>query len=169
MGDILLSTTNAVTSASNSLEGIAMIDRKQLHHLVDSLPEGALESAHTYLAAIQTWPPKPIELPPDVLERRRQLEETRDRFIGRPASGGWSISRDAKTHGSFSDGRYDRETGEYTAKTFRVHHGFPIMTTEKYRTKDDEQTLEYEYILEGLGEKRHLVVQCRVGEGPSPQ
>jgi len=36
-----------------------MADRKKLHALVDSLPEGALESAQTYLKAIQTWPPKP--------------------------------------------------------------------------------------------------------------
>jgi hypothetical protein len=30
-----------------------MADREHLHALVDSLPEGALESAQTYLKAIQ--------------------------------------------------------------------------------------------------------------------
>jgi len=35
-----------------------MNDRKQLHALVDSLPERALDSAEKYLQAIQTWPRK---------------------------------------------------------------------------------------------------------------
>jgi len=34
-----------------------MADREQLRALVDSLPEGALESAQAYLKAIQIWPP----------------------------------------------------------------------------------------------------------------
>ncbi len=43
-----------------------MADREHLRALVDSLPEGALESAQAYLKAIQIWPPKEPEYPPEV-------------------------------------------------------------------------------------------------------
>jgi hypothetical protein len=42
-----------------------MSDREHLHELVDSLPEGALESAQTYLKAIQMWPPERLERRPE--------------------------------------------------------------------------------------------------------
>ena len=35
-----------------------MAGREHLRALVDSLPKGAVESAQTYLKAIQTWPPR---------------------------------------------------------------------------------------------------------------
>jgi len=49
-----------------------MADREQLHALVDSLPEGALESAQTYLKAIQTGPlsVKPSETNSEWLTRK---------------------------------------------------------------------------------------------------
>ena len=58
-----------------------MADREHLHALVDSLPEGALESAQTYLQAIQIWPPKEPEYPPEVEQHRKELEAKRDKFL----------------------------------------------------------------------------------------
>ena len=45
-----------------------MADREELHALVDSLPDGALQSAAKYLNALQTWPPKKPEYPPEVAQ-----------------------------------------------------------------------------------------------------
>ena len=58
-----------------------MADREHLHALVDSLPEGALESAQTYLKAIQIWPPKEPEYPPEVEQHRKELQAKRDKFL----------------------------------------------------------------------------------------
>src|SRR5437667_12051014 len=58
-----------------------MADREHLRALVDSLPEGALESAQAYLKAIQIWPPKEPEYPPEVEQHRKELEAKRDKFL----------------------------------------------------------------------------------------
>jgi hypothetical protein len=49
-----------------------MPSREELHKLVDSLPEGAIEAAHRTLAHLQTWPPAP---PPGAEEMRRRMHE----------------------------------------------------------------------------------------------
>src|SRR6266550_8932113 len=88
-----------------------MADREHLHALVDSLPEGALESAQTYLQAIQIWPPKEPEYPPEVEQHRKELEAKRDKFLKRPASGTWAIGKN-KSHGSYGTSEHNWETGE---------------------------------------------------------
>jgi hypothetical protein len=37
----------------------AMPTREELHQLVDTLPEGAVEVAHMFLSRLQVWPPIP--------------------------------------------------------------------------------------------------------------
>jgi hypothetical protein len=120
-----------------------MANREYLHALVDSLPEGALESAHTYLTAIQTWPPKPPEEIPEVETFRQELEQKRQKFLRGVGTGTWAIDRNKKTTGSFGSSEHNWETGEYTIRTFRVHHDFPTEITERMRMKDDDQALEY--------------------------
>ena len=52
------------------------------------LPEGALDSAEQYLQAIQTCPPKKPEYPPEVVQRRKELEQKPDKFLSvRPGVG----------------------------------------------------------------------------------
>jgi hypothetical protein len=141
-----------------------MPDREHLHSLVDSMPEGALESAQTYLKAIQTWPPKHPEQRPEVVQRRKELEEKRDKFLkGRAdiGTGVWLIDRNNKTHASCDNSDHNWETGELTVRTFRVHYDFPMEITERFRMKDNDTTLEYEFHIGGLGNEHGFVLQFK--------
>lgn len=138
-----------------------MAGREQLHALVDSLPDGALESAQTYLNAIQTWPPKRPEPRPEVEKFKRDLEEKRQKFLGSSGTGAWAIDRNNKTTGSFGDSEYNWETGEMTLRTFRVHHDFPMEITERLRMKDDDDTLEYEFHIRGMGNEHGFVLRFK--------
>lgn len=138
-----------------------MAGREQLHALVDSLPDGALESAQTYLKAIQTWPPKRPEPRPEVEKFRKDLEEKRQKFLGSSGTGAWAIDRNNKTTGSFGDSEHNWETGELTLRTFRVHHDFPMEITERHRMKDNDETLEYEFHIKGLRKEHGFVLQFK--------
>jgi hypothetical protein len=138
-----------------------MAGREHLHALVDSLPEEALESAQTYLKAIQTWPPKRFEQRPEVEKFRKELEQKRQKFLRGGGSGSWAIDRNNKTTGSFGDSEHSRETGEMTLRTFRVHHDFPMEITERLRMKDDDKTLEYDFHVSGLGNEHGFVLQFK--------
>ena len=142
-----------------------MAAREQLHALVDSLPEGALESAQTYLKAIQTWPPKRPEQRPEVEKFRKELEQKRDKFLKLSGSGArvdaWLIDRNNKTHASCGSSDHNWETGEMTIRTFRVHHDFPMEITERFRMKDADKTLEYDFHISGLGNEHGFVLQFK--------
>jgi hypothetical protein len=135
-----------------------MADREQLHALVDSLPEGALESAQTYLKAIQTWPPKRPEQRPELEKFRKELEQKRLKFLRGDGTGAWAIDRHNKTTGSFGDSEDNWGTGEMTERTFRVHHDFRMEITERFRMKDDDKTLEYDFHISGLGNAHGFVL-----------
>jgi hypothetical protein len=136
-----------------------MAGRERLHALVDSLPEGALEFAETHLKTIQTWPPKRPDQRPEVEKHRKELEQKREKFLRGSGTGYWAIDRNNKTTGSFSDSEHNRDTGEMTERTFRVHHDFPMEITERLRMKDDDETLEYEFHISGLGNEHSFVLQ----------
>ena len=138
-----------------------MAGRVHLHALVDSLPEGGLESAQTYLKAIQTWPPKRPEQRPEVEKFRKEMEQKRLKFLGSSGTGSWVIDRNNKTTGSFADSGHNWETGEMTLRTFRVHHDFPMEITERLRMKDDDGTLEYDFHISGLGNEHGFVLQFK--------
>src|SRR5207249_10493754 len=55
-------------------QNAGMTTRDELHKLVDSLSEGAMEAAHRVLTNLQVWPPPP---PPDVQEMRKRMEVRR--------------------------------------------------------------------------------------------
>jgi hypothetical protein len=135
-----------------------MVERAQLHTLIESLPEGALESAQKYLSAIQTWPPKLPEYPPEVEQHIKELEEKRDKFLKGSGFGTWAIDRNKNSHGSFGTNEHNFETGEYTVRTFRVHQDFPMEITERFRVKND-QTLEYDFHISGLGNEHAFTLE----------
>jgi hypothetical protein len=135
-----------------------MAAREHLHVLVDSLPEGALESAHTYLKGIQTWPPRRPEQRPEVETFRKELEQKRQKFLGGGGTGSWAIDRNNKTTGSFDDSEHNWETGEMTVRTFRVHHDFPMEITERLQMKDDDETLEYEFPHQRVGQRARFFI-----------
>jgi hypothetical protein len=141
-----------------------MAGRGHLHALVDSLPEGALESARTYLKAIQTWPPKRPEQRPELEQRRKELEQKRDKFLkGRSGASVdvWLIDRNNKSHASCDSNEHNSETGELTVRTFRIHYDFPMEITERFRMKDDDKTLEYDFHISGLGKEHGFVLQFK--------
>lgn len=135
-----------------------MVDRTELHKLVDSLPDSAFESAQTYLRNIQLWPPKPPEYLPEVVEHRKKLEAARDRFLAH-RSGTWVIDRNNKTDASYGESEWNRDTGEFTVRTFRVHQDFPLEITERFQTKDDGHTLVYKLHIPGLGKEHELQLE----------
>ena len=145
----------------NSYWENAMAGRENLHALVDSLPEVALESAQTYLKAILAWPPKRREQRPEVEEFRKELEQKREKFLRGGGTGSWVIDRNNKTTGSFGDSEHNLESGEMTVRTFRVHHDFPMEITERLRTQDDGETLEYEFHISGLGKEHGFVLRFK--------
>src|SRR5438034_10404361 len=49
-----------------------MATRQELHALVDTLPEEAIETAHRILLRMQVWPPP---APPSVEEMLKRMEE----------------------------------------------------------------------------------------------
>lgn len=141
-----------------------MADREQLHALVDSLPEGAWESAQTYLSAIQTWPPKPHEYPPQVEQHRKELEAKRDKFLKLGGSGTWAMDTNNKSHASFGTSEHNWETGELTIRTFRVHCDFPMELTERLLMEDDNRKLHYEFHISGLGAEHGLALDFEAPE-----
>jgi hypothetical protein len=137
-----------------------MVDRRELHKLVDSLPDGAFESAQTYLRNIQVWPPKPVEYPPEVVADRKKLDAARDKFLAhRSGTSYWAVDRNNKTSASYGESEWNRDTGEYTVKTFRVHQDFPLEITERFQTKDDTHTLIYKLHICGLGKEHELQLE----------
>ena len=143
-----------------------MTSREQLHALVDSLPEGALESARTYLTAIQTWPANSPDRPPmdRFMERfRGELEQKRRKFLRGVGTGSWARDRNNKTTGSFGNSEQNWETGEMTVRTFRVHRDFPMEITERLRMKDKDETLEYEFHISGLGNQHCFTLHFKAG------
>ena len=151
-----------------------MDDRKQLHALVDSLPESVLDSAEKYLQALQTPLPSKPEYPPHIARHtekveqiRKELEQKWDRFLKIPGSGtsGWALDRNNKMHASGSKSEHNWETGELTVRTFRVHYDFPILITERFRMRDEDRTLEYDLHVSGLGNEHGFVLQFKADGG----
>ncbi|OLD16592.1 MAG: hypothetical protein AUI85_09140 [Acidobacteriales bacterium 13_1_40CM_3_55_5] len=142
-----------------------MADREHLRALVDSLPEGALESAQAYLKAIQIWPPKEPEYPPEVQQHRKELEAKRDKFLKGHASGTWAVDRKNKSHASFGTSEHNWETGEYTIRTFHVYYDFPMEITERIRLKDEDQTLQYDFHISGLGNEHSFGLRFKANGG----
>jgi len=65
-----------------------MPTREELHRLIDSLHEGAMEAAHRILTQLQVWPLPP---PPGAEEMRRRMEERRMELIGPAAARHWTV------------------------------------------------------------------------------
>lgn len=147
-----------------------MNDRQQLHALVDSLPKGALDAVEKYLEYMQTWPRTEAEgkanrAQSNVAQFTRELEEKRDKFLQGGSSGTWVIDRKNEIHGSFGSSESNRETGELTMRTFRVHHDFPMEITERFRMKDSDAKLEYEFHISGLGKEHSFVLEFAADGG----
>jgi hypothetical protein len=106
-----------------------MQSREELHNLVDSMPEAAIETAHRFLSALQVWPPRP---PIDPGKKIRMTE----------------VRTAAGTRAGFS--RWDGDT--YVVETHRSVRGHELTIVERLRVEGEH--LIYKHEVTGPGGKR---------------
>jgi hypothetical protein len=134
-----------------------MQSREDLHKLVDSLPEGAIEAAHRTLSHLQIWPPAP---PADIQEMRQRMRQRMDdrrrevmqrqrpgMIAGFGGSGNYDPDRGSASS-SFS--HWDDDT--FVAETLRRHKGHEYTVVERVRI--DGTHLIYKHEITGPGGKR---------------
>jgi hypothetical protein len=134
--------------------------KEELHKLIDSLPEGALDAAHSALTHFQVWPPPSL---PDMatmkkrmedrrLEMRQRMEERqkgrRGLINGFAGRGNYDPAR-----GSASSSTSSSEDDTFVAQTYRQHKGHELMVIERIRL--DGKRLIYKHEVIGPGDKRN--------------
>ena len=134
-----------------------MPTREELHKLIDSMPEGAMEAAHRSLTQLQVWPPTPS---PTVEEWRNQtrkrMEERRTEWKQRQRPGtvagfGGGSNYNPDTGVGSSSFHY-WETDTFVAETLRRHKGHEVTVIERIRLDGDH--LIYKHEISGPGGKR---------------
>jgi hypothetical protein len=134
-----------------------MPTREELHKLIDSLPDGALEAGHRLLSNLQTWPPPAL---PDVATMRKRHQEHREeagkRMIAQQRPGTISASGGSgsynKTTGSGSHGMSQWDGDTFVVQTYRQHLGHELIVMERILLDGDH--LIYKHEVTGPGEKR---------------
>jgi hypothetical protein len=126
------------------------MDRANLHTLVDTLPEAALENAERMLRHLQIFPPQP---PPE-LERMRQIrQEQRDRMRRsiRPGTmgggGGGSNFDHATRYGHSGYSHWENQTVVH--ETHHFFKGHEIAVTERLRFTEDGKAIKYMHEVKG--------------------
>jgi len=115
-----------------------MPSREELHKLVDSMPEGAIDAAHRTLSHLQIWPPAP---PPAVEEMRQRMKER----IEERRRGVMQHQRSGMIGGFGRSGNYDPDRGSasssfshwdddtFVTETLRRHKGHEYTVVERVR------------------------------------
>jgi hypothetical protein len=118
-----------------------MPTREELHQLVDTLPEGAMEAAHKILTAAQVWPPprQPLFF--------QMRTERRTEWRAAPGAG---FGGNYNPEGSSS--RQYLEGDTIVTETMRRQKGYELRVIE--RVREDGQRLIYKHEVTGPGEKR---------------
>jgi hypothetical protein len=130
-----------------------MLSRESLRELVDTLPEGALESAERVLRNYQIWPPRP---PIEVEEMRERVHELFRKNIeeqiartGRGVIGSHVMGSHFKPDG---DGSASMSTSEgQTLVTFEllIFRGHRLEIEERLRMSEDNKSLLYTQAITG--------------------
>jgi hypothetical protein len=130
-----------------------MLIREELHKLVDSLPDAALENAQQMLVRFQVWPPPRPAMPPELERfrdevRQRQEESVKGKrgVFGMTAGGGFDPTRHS---GSMGSTYWEDQT--MIIETLRLHKGQQLAVTERIRL--DNRTLRYSLSVRGPGDK----------------
>jgi hypothetical protein len=137
-----------------------MPTREELHELIDSLPDAAMEAVHRILTQLQVWPLPP---PPGAEEMRRRMEEPRMEVMNRQRPGtiggftGSSHYDPSKGAGASSFKYWDGDT--FVQETQRRHLGNELKVIERIRV--DGQRLIYKHEVTGPGEQRDERYRCR--------
>jgi hypothetical protein len=130
-----------------------MPNRESLRELVDTLPEGALESVEQVLRNYQIWPPRPPIEVEKMRERvqklfRKNIEEQIAR-TGRGVMGSHVMGTHFKPDG---DGSASMSTSEgQTSVTFelRIFRGHRLEIEERLRMSEDNKSLLYTQAITG--------------------
>jgi len=136
-----------------------MQSREELHKLVDSMPEGALETARQALSQFQIWPP---QLPPPV-EELRQIYERRWKEVQESGAGincgvgigggsmEWPVDQPAATRrsGYWSFDHLDGET--LVVETHRYKDGHELSVIERLRVEGEHLIYKHEVTGPGAG------------------
>lgn len=133
------------------------MSREELHQLVDTLPEAALEPAEKALQHLQIWPRQP---PPEVERMNREHDERMLRSMrpgtisGGGGGGSYSVGSGGRIqNGRFSFNRWEEKTA--VVETHHFHEGHEITVTERMRMDDDGKTVVYATELVGPNGKTH--------------
>ena len=134
-----------------------MPTREELHKLIESMPEGAIDAGHRALSNLQVWPPPGLPDMETMRKRHEQhREEARKRMVAQQRPGtiaGFGGSRNySPTTGSGSYGTNYWEGDTLIVQTYRLHLGLELMTIERIRV--DEHRLIYKHEVTGPGDKR---------------
>jgi hypothetical protein len=139
-----------------------MPTREELHSLVHSLPEGALEAAHRALSHLQVWPPVP---PPDVQEWRQRAQqkwaERRQEFAQRQKPGTLSVFGGGSRYdsergvGSASFNHWEGDT--FVVETLRRHKGHEFTVIERIRIDGSRLTYKHEILAGDKRDEREIV------------
>src|SRR5215510_15048971 len=123
-----------------------MQSREDLHKLVDSLPEGAIDAAHRLLSTLQVWPPRPP------IDREKKIMMT-------------EVRTPTGTKAGFS--RWDGDT--YVVGTYRHVGGHELEIVESIRVHGEHLIYKHEMTgpdgrsvtLDLDATERHYWQQCR--------
>jgi hypothetical protein len=133
-------------------ENRAMQSREELHKLVDSMPEGAIETARQVLTLFQVWPP---QMPPQVEEMRQVLEgrlkEVQESHSGMNSvigiPGGCMEWPNDQSTGRLRSGywSFDHLDGEtLVVETRRYKDGHELSVIERIRVEGGHLTYKHE-------------------------
>jgi hypothetical protein len=132
--------------------------REELHTLIDTLPEGALEYAKRTLDHLQTWPPQP---PPEIKRIQRQQREAMRQTAGPGfgiaggGGGGYSLGDGGRIrNGDYSFGY--PEDGAVVRETHHFHEGVEITITERMWLGENGKALIYNNAIVGPDGKRQM-------------
>jgi len=131
-----------------------MPTREELHRLVDSLPDGAFQTAHRILSSLQTWPPPPPPtMPPDLESFREnyvQRERERLESLGKGRIGGFIGGRNfdpSRGSGYASGTHWEGDTAVVT--THRHFKGQFFTVIERIHIDEDRRVLIYKHEVTG--------------------
>jgi len=100
-----------------------MQSREELHKLVDSIPDAAIDAAHQVLSRFQSWPPPPTQYGPDRKIRTTEV---------RTATG---------SRAGFS--RWDGDD-TYVVETHRAIRGYELTIVERLHVEGERVIYKHE-------------------------
>ena len=131
------------------------VDRKSLHALIDTLPEGAVSAAGSMLRRMQTWP---LEVAPEIAERWRQRERL---GMSGQIGGSWIMGSGEMGEGSRFSSR--TEDGALIRETREVFHGHVIAMVERFKMSEDGRQIKYSQQLRGPKREHQLEIDFDLG------